>query len=407
MNLNVNYRALPKLTLWLVPLRFVLLIAESFIVLTYKGLSTSAFTLLTIPFAITVITNVLISTRVKKEEPNPHELALIFCLDIGLLWLVLSGSGGASNPFSIFFFLYLVIGSIIFSRVYAWMIGILTMLAFGALLTFSDIPHSMHHSSGFDDHLFGMWIAYVAIGIITLTSITYLSREITWLLSLNEKHKQDKLRLQSLTSLATGAAHELGSPLNTINLIIDSLSSSEAINDTQLILLKEELTRCKKILANLQNQSGENRGETPSKYSLNEVIESLKDSLPKGSKLIKTELPMGDTKFLTLPNTLSQALTNLVRNGIEASNQEVNIKAYPENENIIFEIEDRGPGMSEEIKSRIGEPFISTKPSGEGMGLGIFISKLSAEALQGDLKFSDRVDGGTVARLQISKEVNI
>jgi two-component system sensor histidine kinase RegB len=252
-----------------------------------------------------------------------------------------------------------------------------------------------------------MWIAYVAIGIITLTSITYLSREITWLLSINEKHKQDKLRLQSLTSLATGAAHELGSPLNTINLIIDSLSSSETINDNQLILLKEELTRCKKILANLQNQSGENRGEIPTESSLNEVIELLKDSLPKGSKLIKVELPKGDTNFLTLPNTLGQALTNLVRNSIEASNQEVNIKAFPENDNIIFEIEDKGPGMSEEIKNRIGEPFISTKPSGEGMGLGIFISKLSAEALHGDLKFSDRVNGGTVARLQISKEVNI
>lgn len=407
MNLNVNYKALPKLTLWLVPLRFVLLVAESCIVFTYKGLTYSSINLLTFPLLMTLITNVLIAKRVKNDEPNPHELAFIFSLDIGLLWLILSGSGGASNPFSIFFFLYLVIGSIIFSRVYAWMIGILTMLAFGALLTFSNIPHSMHHSSGFDDHLFGMWIAYVAIGIITLTSITYLSREITWLLSLNEKHKQDKLRLQSLTSLATGAAHELGSPLNTIKLIIDTFSENQIIKNTQLTMLKEELNRCKSILSNLQNQSGENRGEVPTECSLNQIIESMKESIHKGSKLLKIELPKGDIKFLTLPNTLGQALTNLVRNSIEASKQEVHIKAYPEDENIIFEVEDRGPGLSEEIKSRIGEPFISTKPSGQGMGLGIFISKLSAEALKGELNFSDRAEGGTKTRLQISRQVNI
>lgn len=396
-SLNTN---LPKLTIWLIPLRFILLFAEVFIVLAYKGLNHSSIKLLAIPVGITLISNLMIAKRVKNTNTNSLELGLIFSVDILLLWFVLDSAGGASNPFSIFFFLYLVLASILFSRVYAWAIGVFTMLAFGALLTYSKIPYNMHGSHGFDDHLFGMWIAYVAIGIITLSSITFLSREIAVLLQINEKHKQDKLRLQSLTSLATGAAHELGTPLNTIQLLLENLPSDFHEKGA----LSDELIKCRNILSNLRSQAGSVQGEHPQAMSLKEFVETLSKTIPKNEELISLELPVEDTKFTSLPNTLSQALRNLIKNGIEASNLPVKLKAFREFDKLVFEIEDQGPGISKEIKSRIGEPFISTKGAGLGMGLGIFISRITAEALRGKLDFIDKAEGGTLVRMEISGE---
>ena len=398
--LNTN---LPKLSLWLIPLRLILLLAEISIVFGFKGINETSLKLLVIPVTLTLLSNLFIAKRVKNASPNPLELLAIFSIDILLLWFVLDRTGGASNPFSIFFFLYLVLGSILFTRLYAWLIGIFTMLAFGALLTYSKIPHNMHGSHGFDDHLFGMWIAYVAIGIITLSSITYLSREISWLLKANEKHKQDKLRLQSLTSLATGAAHELGTPLNTIQLLIDLLPSES----NEVTSIKEELLKCKNILSNLSTHSGDVNGEAPSENSLKTFIEQLSRTIPQSEEFLLVDLPLGDTKFTSLPKSLSQALKNLIKNGIEASNLPITLKAFTELDRLIFEIEDRGPGISKEVRTRIGEPFISTKGAGLGMGLGIFISKTTAEALRGKLDFIDKPEGGTLVRMEIAKELRL
>ncbi len=396
--LNTNF---PKLTIWLVPLRSILLLAEIFIVFSYKGINYSSAFLLAIPISVTIITNFLIARR--SNQARAIELLLTFTIDIFLLWLILHNTGGASNPFSIFFFLYLVLASLLFTRLYAWIIGTLTILAFGALLTYSNNPHHMHSSNDFNDHLFGMWIAYVAIGIITLTSISYLSREIAYLLKSNEKYRQDKLRLQSLTSLATGAAHELGTPLNTIQLLTDLLEP----NSTEVASIKAELIKCKNILSKLQSNSGQIKGEGPSSIVLKTFIYELHSSIPDSHEFVSLDIPSVETNFTSLPKTLSQALRNLIKNGIEASRSPIHLKAFTENDTLVFEIDDNGPGISAEIRKHLGEPFISTKGAGLGMGLGIFVSKMTAEALGGRLDFIDKPLGGTLVRMEIAKELKL
>ena len=73
---------------------------------------------------------------------------------------------------------------------------------------------------------------------------------------------------------------------------------------------------------------------------------------------------------------LNQVWTNLIDNAVDAMNGkgEIRIKTFEEEGWVLIEISDNGPGMPEEVKSKIFDPFYTTKPQGQGTGLGLHIS---------------------------------
>jgi signal transduction histidine kinase len=73
---------------------------------------------------------------------------------------------------------------------------------------------------------------------------------------------------------------------------------------------------------------------------------------------------------------LNQVWTNIIDNAIDAMNGRgvITLKTYAENDHVIVEITDNGPGIPADIQSRIFEPFFTTKPPGQGTGLGLHIS---------------------------------
>jgi two-component system sensor histidine kinase RegB len=64
-------------------------------------------------------------------------------------------------------------------------------------------------------------------------------------------------------------------------------------------------------------------------------------------------------------------------------------------------VSDRGPGMSPEILRRVGEPFFSTKPAGQGLGLGVFIARTLSEQMGGSLRLDSTPGRGTRATVEI------
>jgi two-component system sensor histidine kinase RegB len=67
----------------------------------------------------------------------------------------------------------------------------------------------------------------------------------------------------------------------------------------------------------------------------------------------------------------------------------------------VFAVEDEGTGIAEEHLERLGEPFFTTKPTGSGMGLGVFLARSVAERLGGNLTFNSRLGRGTTALLRV------
>lgn len=98
-----------------------------------------------------------------------------------------------------------------------------------------------------------------------------------------------------------------------------------------------------------------------------------------------------DSDVLCRVNDINQVWINLIYNSIQSIGEKngiIEITVYKHNSSIVVEISDNGPGIPLEIQDRIFTPFFSTKPQGEGSGLGLSISKRIVEALSGKISFN-------------------
>jgi signal transduction histidine kinase len=68
---------------------------------------------------------------------------------------------------------------------------------------------------------------------------------------------------------------------------------------------------------------------------------------------------------------------------------------------LVFQVADRGSGIAPEILGRVGEPFFTTKPTGKGMGLGIFLARAIVERLGGELSIGSAPGAGTTATVSL------
>ena len=97
-----------------------------------------------------------------------------------------------------------------------------------------------------------------------------------------------------------------------------------------------------------------------------------------------------------------QVAQSLLQNAFEAGGGPVTLSVQATASKLVVRVEDQGSGMSPEILARVGEPFFSTKPPGQGMGLGLFIARTLSEQMGGRLYLESRPGEGTTATVEIS-----
>jgi two-component system, sensor histidine kinase RegB len=215
-------------------------------------------------------------------------------------------------------------------------------------------------------------------------------------------------RFASLALLAAGAAHELGTPLNTIAVAaaeVARVAREEAVpaelgEDAELI--REEVARCRGILGRLQ-QEHVDRAEP---VAAGELLAEMSRRLGAEAERVHLE-PAAGLPPLRVPREAAvQALLSLTRNALDASppGRPVQVHATREGKGIRLEVLDEGAGLSPEAAAHAGEPFFSTKPPQQGMGLGLFLVRLLAAQVGGSFVLDARPGGGTRARLDLPAE---
>ena len=227
-------------------------------------------------------------------------------------------------------------------------------------------------------------------------------------LSLRDQAARDE-RLASIVTLAAGAAHELGTPLGTIAVVSKDLElyAESVLGNgevaTEARLIRSEVDRCRQILQQMSVRGAEPIGETPVPLGLGEALGSVKQGFaPPERDLVQTEVA-GEGQEVTLPpDATRQALTALVRNALDASDgSPVLLTAECAQGKLRFTVKDSGCGMRRETLDRVAEPFFTTKPPGRGMGLGTFLVRAYAEALNGSLEFESEAGAGTKVTLEL------
>jgi len=354
--------------------------------------------------------------REKLRVNTEHVVGSLFVLDTLCLTLILAVTGGPTNPFSLLYLVQITFSAVILHRAWPWVLGVVSVLSFGLLFWVSqDVPAFRTHPrpGELSLHLFGMWIAFATAAMLISYFIGKVSQEARQKeqeLLVMQKRLARNERLASLVTLAAGAAHEIATPLATIAVSAKEIERDatarlrdERIQDDAR-LIRAEVERCRLILERMGAQGADPLGEAPSSVKLEDLLARIKQRFPEQRTRIEVQVGGSDSQACTIPARAAiEALGALVKNALDASpnGEPVLLQAQSSNNRLQFLVRDRGTGMTPEIIDRVAEPFFTTKPAGQGMGLGAFLAHLFAQRLGGSLSFESAPGHGCTAILEL------
>ncbi len=353
--------------------------------------------------------------RLQQQWPvSDQEYFGQLCLDLLLISLLLYFSGGASNPFVSFYLVPLCISSAILPWRYTWVIAGLSMLAYSLMLFyFQPLPttiesHNHHGDNSFNQHILGMWVNFtLSAGLITYFVVKMASALRQQESALAIKH-EDELRdeqILAVATLAAGTAHELGTPLATMSILLEEMEQEyrqpPPLND-DIQLLKQQLSNCKQILQGLvstaESHSHGQRQQVAADLYLKKLLEHWQVTRPDSSYKLHIQ-QTGAAPLLNVDSTLNQAVCNLLNNAADACHRDIEIALQWQDRQLRITIRDHGPGIALETAEQLGKPFISTK--GKGLGLGLFLSHATVNRYGGSIELNNHPEGGCQAQLQL------
>jgi two-component system, sensor histidine kinase RegB len=206
-------------------------------------------------------------------------------------------------------------------------------------------------------------------------------------------------------TLATSAAHELGTPLATIAVLSKDLADEYGDNPDlaeKMRTLRQQVGRCKDALSVITAEAGVPRAEGEALVAadayLENLVESWRKSRPGVAVTHRFEGSLPAPGVAPQPG-LGQAILNVLNNAADAAKGLVALEAHWTATELTMEVSDRGPGFSGDALAAATEPFFSTKEG--GMGLGLFVAKAVIDQLGGTLYLGNRAEGGAIARITI------
>jgi two-component system sensor histidine kinase RegB len=209
-------------------------------------------------------------------------------------------------------------------------------------------------------------------------------------------------RIVALGTLAAIAAHEMGTPLSTMAVVIGEMRD-ECENPEQkenLSLLNEQVKTCKRILDTLIRHAQETPDEVYVATFLHDVLDEWQLLRPTVHYRYQAE-GMQPAPHLSADPALRAALLNLLNNAADASPYEMDILLHWDDERTVLEIRDHGPGLTPEAAARAGAAFFTTKA--EGRGLGLFLANATLERLGGSVRLSNREGGGATTEVVLPR----
>lgn len=374
---------------------------------------TLAYPVMLAVIGLLALLNLLTRLRIQKPWPvSDKELFAQLLLDVAAFSSLLYFSGGSSNPFISLYLLPLAISAATLPRAYSWAMAIVTGLCYTLLMFFyQPLAHS-HTLPGtdFNMHVYGMWFAFLlSAGLISYFVAGMresLRRRDQQLVEAREAALRNE-QIIALGTLAAGAAHELGTPLGTMAVVIHELEldcREQPELRNALAVLREQVSNCKQLLTQLLAKSAVSRADDAASLTVTQFLDEL---LAKW-RLLRPEINLhygaagtDPPPLLTVSRMLHQALTNLLNNAADASPQHVEVQAAWTTVRLSIEIRDRGPGLSQSALSALGQAFFTTKSPDQGLGLGVFLSNATINRCGGAVSVFNRAGGGACTRVEL------
>ena len=364
-----------------------------------------------IAWVLAIYASISIATdnRSRLKIPITNEEFFIHLLvDIIFFSVLLYFSGGASNPFISYYLIPISIAAITLPRSYTASIALIALSGYSLLLTYY-IPvmaiapsHMGHTMAGNNLHIIGMWANFAISAAIISYFVSQIARELELQQQKIAEHREQQLeneQLLAIGTLAAGTAHELGTPLNTMRLLVDEMQQAENGNK-DIALLSQQIDQCKITLKQLQstaNESSSNQYLTQSLQGyFDQLIERWQLMRPELNAKVnydKSEYPAPDIRFHP---TIAQSILNLLNNAADASPTGVEVSISWSDVEVIICIKDFGEGYQTTTSSDL-KPFSTNKA--DGLGLGLFLSQNTVTRFGGSISLDKLPEGGTLTKL--------
>jgi two-component system sensor histidine kinase RegB len=365
--------------------------------------------------AVSAATNLALRLR----YPRPHRLVdpaagFLLAFDVVELAGLLYFTGGIDNPFFAFFLAPFLISATALAPMTTLLIGLLIVVVV-TLLSFFYVPLPWTTPGEINFPLLyriSEWIAMaVQVGFIGIYTwkIAEETRQLSDALAATELVLEREQHLSALDGLAAAAAHELGTPLATIALVVRELERAMppgAAYADDIRLLREQSERCRAILRRIASLGSD---DAPfDRLSLSQLLNEVAEPHRNFGIKIDLRLPAeraSEPVIARNPGIL-YGLGNIVENAVDFAKERVMIEADWDADEIELVITDDGPGFADDIINSIGDPYVSWRNRGsdapQGLGLGIFIAKTLLERTGASFSVKNREapETGAVVRIE-------
>ena len=226
-----------------------------------------------------------------------------------------------------------------------------------------------------------------------------------------ERAARQSDRLAAVGQMAAGIGHEINNPLMNIMSLARLVETSIGEHDkaelikSDLNTLQEEGARCARIVQGILKfaRASEPRFE---QFMLDVLLEDTIELLRHRADAEQIKFEVQLQKGLSIqgdPNQLQQVLVNIILNAIHASNEGgvITVSLVSDGEFAVIEVTDLGKGIAEQDMTSVFNPFFSTKPEGEGTGLGLSVSYGIIKKHDGEISLESEVDQGTCVRIRL------
>jgi two-component system, sensor histidine kinase RegB len=353
----------------------------------------------------------LLRWRAHREVTN-GELFLALLVDVATLTAQLYLSGGATNPFSFLYLLQVILGAVLLNAGSVWtMVGITALCFIGLTLFNEPLALSPDYYGG--PYIEGALICFALNASLLVTFITRINRNLrardARLADLRERAAEEE-HIVRMGLLASGAAHELGSPLSTVSVILgDWRRMSTIAADPQMLEeideMEAQVKRCKTIVSGILLSAGEARGESPVATTLRTFLDGLVEEWRRTRPVVRFsyENRFGHDLPIVSDSAIKQMIHNVLDNALEASPDWVGLTVAHEGDALKLTITDEGPGFSLEMLAQLGKPYQSSKGR-PGGGLGLFLVSNVARTLHGSVSAHNRSERGAIVTLTLPLE---
>ncbi len=336
-----------------------------------------------------------------REEITNGALFRALLVDVVILTAQLYLSGGIANPFVFLYLLQVVLAAVLLQPWASWIMVGITAACF-VLLTMwpGPVVIPVDPRRGLADHYTqGLLLCFVLNATLLVLFVTRISRSLrardARLAALRERAAEED-HIVRMGLLASGAAHELGTPLATLSVILGDWRRMPPFVEQpelrqELDEMQAQVNRCKTIVTGILMSAGEIRGESPTQTTLQDFLDELVAEW-RGTRPVRGfdyTAGFGENIAIISDTGLKQMICNVLDNALEASPGWVGLEAMREGDDLVLRVRDRGPGFAPAMLADFGRPYQSSKGR-PGGGLGLFLALNVARSLGGSLKARNR-----------------